>query len=78
MDTTSEAANPVLPTETLLDDEYPVFGDYLYVVDGRVERSDVFGTVRDLRRALIRRGKSADEVRRCDIVARHSRQREGA
>lgn len=61
------------PGEKLLDDDYPVYGDYFYVVDGRVEVSDVFGTVRDLRRNLIRRGRSANTVSTCNIHARFPR-----
>lgn len=52
-------------SETVLDDSYPVFCDYLYIVDGRLTRSDVQGTVRDLRRDL-----KASEVRRFDVSAR--------
>ncbi len=51
--------------ESVLSDDYPVYGDYLYVVDGKVTRSNVFGTVRDLKRDT-----GGLEVRRCDIVAR--------
>lgn len=58
-------AETAFPKETVLPDDYPVYGDYLYVCDGRVVRSDVFGTVRDLRRDT-----GATEVRRCDIVGR--------
>ena len=36
----------------VLDDDYPVFGDYLYFADDRLIRSDIFGTVRDLKRDL--------------------------
>ena len=38
--------------EEPLPDDYPVYGDYLYVCDGRVIRSDVFGTVATLKRDL--------------------------
>lgn len=51
--------------EPILEDDYPVYGDYLYVVDGRVVRSDVFGTVRDLKRST-----GGATVRRCDISGR--------
>ena len=37
----------VMDGETVLNDNYPVYGDYLYVADEKVVRSDVFGTVRD-------------------------------
>ncbi len=65
-----KADPPFLETERILDDKYPVFGNYLYVIDGRIEQSDVFGTVRDLRMFIIRQGRTADEVRSCDIFGR--------
>ena len=51
--------------EPILSDDYRVYGDYLYVADGKVVRSDVFGTVRDLKRDL-----KALEIRRCDMAGR--------
>lgn len=51
--------------EPILPDDYPVYGDYIYVVDGRPVRSDVFGTVRDLKRDT-----GGQEVRRCDLAGR--------
>lgn len=52
--------------EPVLADDYPVYGDYLYVVDGKVYRSDWHGiTVRQLK---AREGFT--EVRRCDIYGR--------
>lgn len=48
--------------EPELDDNYPVYGDYLYMVDGRRERSDVFGSVRDLKRDIIQQGRTAERV----------------
>lgn len=58
---------PIIPSldEPILDDGYKVYGDYLYVADGKVIRSDVFGTVRDLKRAT-----GAKEIRRCDMAGR--------
>lgn len=59
-------ADKPLPSETILADDYPVFLDYVYLVDGRPRRCPLMkGTVRDLRRAL-----NAQEVRRCDLCAR--------
>ena len=51
--------------ETILENDYPVFPSYWYVVDGTPRRSPVEGTVRDLKRVY-----RAAEVRRCDAVAR--------
>ncbi len=66
----TKAEPAVLESEHVLKDDYPVNYDYWYLVDGRCERSDVRGTVRDLRRSLIRQDRSADEVRRCDLASR--------
>lgn len=52
--------------ERVLEDNYPIYGDYLYVVDGKVYRSDWHGiTVKDLKRKL-----NAKEVTNCDIFGR--------
>ena len=58
----TELNEPVLP------DDYPVYGDYLYVADGKVVRSDLHGTnVRRLKAHL-----KAEEIRRCDIAGRQA------
>ena len=52
--------------EEILPDDYPIYGDYLYVADGKVIRSDWHGvTVAKLKREL-----GAKEIRRCDIYGR--------
>ena len=56
----------VVDGENVLDDSYPVYGDYLYVADGKVIRSDIFGTVRDLKRDT-----GAKEIRRCNMDDRN-------
>lgn len=58
--------------EALLPDDYPIYGDYLYVCDGKVIRCDLMsGTVRDLKRNLISHYKlEAKEIKNCDIVGR--------
>lgn len=54
------------PNEEILDDDYPIHGDYFYVVDGKLYRSDYHGiTAGELRRRL-----KATEIRRCNIYAR--------
>ena len=54
------------PNEHVLPDDYPIYGDYLYVVDGKPYRSDYHGiTAGELRRRL-----KATEIRRCNISAR--------
>lgn len=56
----------LFPDETVLPDDYPIYGDYLYVADGKLYRSDWHGiTVRDLKRR-----EGFEEVRRCNIEAR--------
>ena len=56
--------------EPILEDDFPVHWDYVYVVDGKVTTSDIKGTVADLKRDLRLQGKEAKEVRRCDINGR--------
>lgn len=51
--------------EPVLEDDYPVYPTYWYVVDGEPKRSPIEGEVRDLKRAL-----KATEIRRCAAVAR--------
>ena len=57
--------------EPKLDDDYPVFPGYYYVVDEQVIESFVEGTVRDLRRWLIQNTDlKAETVTRCDLLGR--------
>ncbi len=51
--------------EPILENDYPVYPSYWYVVDGEPRRSPIAGTVGELKRKL-----QAKEVRRCDSVAR--------
>ena len=61
----------ILDSEKVLSDGHPVFGDYVYVVDGKLVRSDIFGNVAKLKANLRQyRGMEALEVRNCDIFAR--------
>jgi len=56
----------VFEGETVLPDDYPIYGDYIYVVDGEPQRSDWHGiTVREYKRHL-----GATEIRRCNLSAR--------
>jgi len=52
--------------EPVLPDDYPIYGNYLYVVDGKVTCSDWHGIT--VLQYKAREG--AKEVRRCDIDAR--------
>ena len=51
--------------EPILEDTYPVYPTYWYVADGKPIRSQIQGTVRDLKRA-----QGVAEIRRCAAVAR--------
>ena len=55
----------LLPAETVLEDDYPVHGDYVYIIDNVFARCPIIeGTVADLKRAT-----GAKEIRRCEIFA---------
>ena len=58
---------PKYPSETILDDDYPVHWDYAYVVDGEPRLSPLGGgaTVRDLKREW-----KCGEIRSCNLAAR--------
>lgn len=50
------------PAEKILPDDYPVYGDYLYLADGKVYRSNFHNvTVRELKTR-----EGFKEVRNCD------------
>lgn len=51
--------------EPILSDDYPVYYDYLYIVDGKLYTSTSQCTVGQLKVRL-----NAKEIRRCDIVGR--------
>ena len=56
--------------EPVLPDDYPVNYGYCYVVDGRVEVSDIKGDVKALKADIKSQRRSANEVRRCDMRGR--------
>jgi len=58
--------------ENLLPDDYPIYGDYLYVCDGKVIRCDLIsGTIADLKIDLRNHYKlEAKEITSCDITGR--------
>lgn len=51
--------------ERELPDDYPVYWDYLYVADGTVIRSDIQGTIRQLKHDV-----GAKVITSCDIEGR--------
>lgn len=52
--------------ERVLPDDYPVYWDYMYVADGKVIRSDIQGTVAQLKREV-----GASVITSCDIYGRN-------
>ena len=52
---------------TLLPDNYPVYWDYIYLVDGVPIRSDIQGTIITLKHNLRLLGKEAKEIRAFDF-----------
>ena len=57
--------------EPVLGDDYPVNWDYFYLINGKIFRSDVKGTVSNLRRNYFDVMKvKAEEVKRYDIGGR--------
>ena len=48
--------------DTLCEDDYPVFGDYLYFAEDKLIVSDIFGTVKDLKRDLISRNIPCENI----------------
>lgn len=51
--------------EPILDDNYPIFAGYWYVLDGMPRQSDISGDVLRLKIEF-----NVKEVRRCDAVRR--------
>jgi hypothetical protein len=57
--------------EKELEDNYPVFMMYSYVVDGKVIKSMISGTVADLKSDLRKHeGMKAEKVTSCDLFGR--------
>jgi hypothetical protein len=52
--------------ERILPDDYPIYGDYLYVADGKVIRSDWH----DITAREFKAREGIKELRRCDMVGR--------
>jgi hypothetical protein len=63
----------IMEGEDILSDEDIVHWDYCYVIDdneGKVVRSNISGTVRQLKRDLQSLGYKAETVRRCEMGKR--------
>ena len=66
----------VVLNEKVLDDDYPVYFNYLYVADGKVVRSDIEGTIKNLKKDLkVTYGIDAKVITSCDIFGRQEFQR---
>lgn len=63
----------ILPNETILENDVPVYWDYLYIADNNIVRSDIIGTVADLRKDLESQNISAKIIRCCDIFGRKNK-----
>jgi hypothetical protein len=64
----------IVDGETVLLDSHPVYWDYLYVVDdngGKVIRSDIQGSIRQLKADLQRQGFEAKNIYNCNMSARN-------
>lgn len=60
--------------EPVLPDDYPIYGNYLYVADGKVVMSHLHDvTARQLKAYL-----GATELRRCDIYGRRKQMADGS
>jgi hypothetical protein len=64
----SSEKSPVVPSlvyvEVVLPDDYSIFAEYVYIVDGIFYRSPLTGTV-----AALKRVAKATEVRSCNLFA---------
>lgn len=65
--------NGLLDSERILEDNYPVYWDYLYVIDddgGYVIQSEVQGNILQLKRNLRSLGFKALNIHSCNIKGR--------
>lgn len=61
----------IILDEKILEDNYPVFWDYLYVVNDKVIKSDIQGTIKDLKMDLRDfYNMEVTEIKNCDIYNR--------
>lgn len=56
----------ILPSERILEDDYPIYGGYYYIADGKIYESDWH----DITVAELKKREGFKEVRRCDIYGR--------
>ena len=63
----------IVEGEEILENSYPVYWDYFYVIDdngGKVVRSDIKGTILDLKKDLRSLGFKALNIYNCNIAGR--------
>lgn len=53
-------------TERLLDDDYPIYAGYFYLVNGKVYMADFSCTAGELKKEL-----NTEEIRNCDLAERN-------
>jgi hypothetical protein len=56
--------------EKILEDNYPVYFDYLYIADDKIVKSPIQGTIKDLKKILEKDKISCKIMSSCDIVGR--------
>lgn len=56
----------IMGDEPVLEDNYPIYSSYWYLLDGEPKRSEIEGTVHDLKRQT-----NTKEIRRCAAVRRN-------
>ncbi len=57
--------------ERILEDDYPIYGFYFYVADGKVVQSDYHG----ITAAEFKKRIGAKELKNCDIYGRQNQTR---
>lgn len=57
------------PDEDILPDDYPIYGGYLYVADGKLFESPFFS---QMTVARVKAKEGFKEIRRCNIPARQA------
>ena len=57
----------IYPSEDILPDDYPIYGDYWYLIDGQPKRSDFHNVTVGYYKART----GAQEIRRCATIERN-------
>jgi hypothetical protein len=62
---TTKQKQRVYAGERILPDAYPVYVGYTYLVDDRIEISDVTGDVFNLKSSVLEQGRTVEVIRSC-------------